>query len=41
MIWMISCNTNVRVVELILVKLAIDSVGTRSVLQMISCGWIT
>ena len=31
MIWMISCNTNVRVVELAVVRLAIDSVGTRSV----------
>ena len=31
MIWMISCNTNVSVVELAVVRLAIDSVGTRSV----------
>ena len=31
MIWMISCNTNVRVVELAVVRLAVNSVDIRSV----------
>ena len=31
MIWMFSCNTNVRVVELAVVRLAVNSVDIRSV----------